>query len=158
MSTKVYVGWNTTDDSLRNAFSAYGQILDSIVMRDRDTGRSRGFGFVTYSSAGEAQTAISSLNEQELDGRRIKVNLANARGSGGGGALRLRWWRLLWRWRLLRWRWPGWLRRRRLRWWRLRLPRWLRWRSAGLPVRRRLRWQRWGLRRRLWRWSPMHFS
>ncbi|PCH43975.1 RNA-binding domain-containing protein [Wolfiporia cocos MD-104 SS10] len=88
MSAKVYVGnlsWNTTDDSLRQAFSAYGNILDSIVMRDRDTGRSRGFGFVTYSSGLEAQSAISSLNEQELDGRRIKVNLANARGSGGGG-------------------------------------------------------------------------
>ncbi|KAI0743422.1 hypothetical protein C8Q80DRAFT_1180933 [Daedaleopsis nitida] len=88
MSTKVYVGnlsWNTTDDNLRNAFASYGQILDSIVMRDRDTGRSRGFGFVTFSSGTEAQTAISGLNEQELDGRRIKVNLANARGSGGGG-------------------------------------------------------------------------
>ncbi|KAI0633678.1 hypothetical protein C8Q77DRAFT_1057408, partial [Trametes polyzona] len=79
------LSWNTTDDSLRSAFSNYGQILDSIVMRDRDTGRSRGFGFVTFSSSGEAQNAISSLNEQELDGRRIKVNLANARGSGGGG-------------------------------------------------------------------------
>jgi RNA recognition motif-containing protein len=54
-------------------------------MRDRDTGRSRGFGFVTYSSAQEAEAAISGLNEQELDGRRIKVNLANARGGGGGG-------------------------------------------------------------------------
>lgn len=88
MSAKVYVGnlsWNTTDDSLRTAFSNYGQILDSIVMRDRDTGRSRGFGFVTFSSSGEAQTAIASLNDQELDGRRIRVNLANARGSGGGG-------------------------------------------------------------------------
>ncbi|KAH9924902.1 uncharacterized protein B0H18DRAFT_1010681 [Fomitopsis serialis] len=88
MSAKVYVGnlsWNTTDDSLRQAFSAFGNILDSIVMRDRDTGRSRGFGFVTYSSNIEAQSAISNLNEQELDGRRIKVNLANARGSGGGG-------------------------------------------------------------------------
>ncbi|KAH9485275.1 Glycine-rich RNA-binding protein 4, mitochondrial [Psilocybe cubensis] len=88
MSSKVYVGnlsWNTTDDTLRQAFSDFGQVLDSIVMRDRDTGRSRGFGFVTYSSAQEADAAIGGLNEQELDGRRIKVNLANARGSGGGG-------------------------------------------------------------------------
>jgi len=54
-------------------------------MRDRDTGRSRGFGFVTFGSGSEAEAAIGGLNEQELDGRRIKVNLANARGGGGGG-------------------------------------------------------------------------
>jgi RNA recognition motif-containing protein len=54
-------------------------------MRDRDTGRSRGFGFVTFGTSAEADAAISGLNEQELDGRRIRVNLANARGSGGGG-------------------------------------------------------------------------
>jgi len=87
MSAKVYVGnlsWNTTDETLREAFSNFGNVVDSIVMRDRDTGRSRGFGFVTYGSSGEAEAAIGGLNEQELDGRRIKVNLANARGGGGG--------------------------------------------------------------------------
>jgi cold-inducible RNA-binding protein len=51
-------------------------------MRDRDTGRSRGFGFVTFSNDTEANAAISALNEQDVDGRRIKVNLANARGGG----------------------------------------------------------------------------
>ncbi|KAG2113883.1 uncharacterized protein F5147DRAFT_680291 [Suillus discolor] len=90
-SAKIYVGnlsWNTTDDTLRNAFSSYGPVLDSIVMRDRDTGRSRGFGFVTYGTTEEANHAIANMNEQELDGRRIKVNLANPRSSatGGGGA------------------------------------------------------------------------
>lgn len=81
-NAKIYVGnlsWTTTDDSLRHAFSAYGQVLDCIVMRDRDTGRSRGFGFVTYSTSQEADAAIAQFNEQELDGRRIKVNFANAR-------------------------------------------------------------------------------
>ncbi|KAG8952930.1 hypothetical protein FRC04_003381 [Tulasnella sp. 424] len=85
MSAKVYVGnlsWNTNDDTLRQVFGAYGNILDSIVMRDRETGRSRGFGFVTYASEGEAQIAIQTMNEQELDGRRVKVNLANARTGG----------------------------------------------------------------------------
>jgi len=88
MASKVYVGnlsWNTTDDTLREAFAQYGNVLDSIVMRDRDTGRSRGFGFVTYSAQSEADVAIQSLNDQELDGRRIKVNLANARPAHGGG-------------------------------------------------------------------------
>jgi len=85
---KIYVGnlsWNTNDDTLRQVFGQYGAVLDSIVMRDRETGRSRGFGFVTYASEQEAQGAIATANDQELDGRRIKVNLANARGSGGGG-------------------------------------------------------------------------
>ncbi|KAG8744441.1 hypothetical protein FRC10_010111 [Ceratobasidium sp. 414] len=79
---KIYVGnlsWNTNDDTLRQ----YGAVLDSIVMRDRETGRSRGFGFVTYGTEQEAAGAIQTANDQELDGRRIKVNLANARGSGG---------------------------------------------------------------------------
>ncbi|KAJ7755710.1 hypothetical protein DFH07DRAFT_821534 [Mycena maculata] len=86
--SKIYVGnlsWNTTDDSLREAFGQYGQVVDSIVMKDRETQRSRGFGFVTFNSAEEADAAINGLNDQELDGRRLKVNLANARGGGGGG-------------------------------------------------------------------------
>ncbi|KAJ5555377.1 hypothetical protein N7535_007812 [Penicillium sp. DV-2018c] len=86
--SKIYVGnlsWHTSDESLRQAFGEFGQIVDSIVMVDRETGRSRGFGFVTYSSAEEAEAAIAGLNEQDLDGRRIRVNLANARPSNGGG-------------------------------------------------------------------------
>ncbi|QRV82618.1 RNA recognition motif protein [Ceratobasidium sp. AG-Ba] len=88
MSAKIYVGnlsWNTNDETLRQAFSEFGQILDSIVMRDRETGRSRGFGFVTYGTEQEADAAIQNMNDQELDGRRIKVNGANQRGGGGGG-------------------------------------------------------------------------
>ncbi|EKJ73218.1 hypothetical protein FPSE_06642 [Fusarium pseudograminearum CS3096] len=88
MSAKLYIGnlsWNTTDDTLRNACQEFGMIIDSIVMRDRDTGRSRGFGFVTFGSVEEAENAVNGLNEQELDGRRIKVNMANAPGAGGRG-------------------------------------------------------------------------
>ncbi|KAG2140299.1 hypothetical protein BD769DRAFT_145622 [Suillus cothurnatus] len=88
MAAKVYVGnlsWNTTDDSLRQAFGEFGQVTDAIVMKDRETGRSRGFGFVTFNGNEDAQAAIDGMNEQELDGRRLRVNLANARPSGGGG-------------------------------------------------------------------------
>jgi len=88
MSAKIYVGnlsWNTNDDTLRQAFAQYGTIVDSIVMRDRETGRSRGFGFVTYGSDGEAQAAIAHMNDQELEGRKIRVNIANQRTGGGGG-------------------------------------------------------------------------
>jgi RNA recognition motif-containing protein len=67
---------------LLSILSSYKQC---IVMRDRETGRSRGFGFVTLGSADEAQAAIDGMHDQELDGRRISVNIANARGGGGGG-------------------------------------------------------------------------
>ncbi|OAX39956.1 RNA-binding domain-containing protein [Rhizopogon vinicolor AM-OR11-026] len=88
MSGKLYVGnlsWNTTDDSLYEAFGRFGQVTDAIIMKDRETGRSRGFAFVTYNTSEEAEAAIVGMNEQDLDGRQIRVNLANARPSGGGG-------------------------------------------------------------------------
>ncbi|EAQ86776.1 hypothetical protein CHGG_08029 [Chaetomium globosum CBS 148.51] len=83
--SKVYVGnlsWSTDDMSLRTAFEAYGLVVDSIVMKDRDTNRSRGFGFVTFSTTEEAEAAIAGLDQQE----NIRVNMANARPSGGGRA------------------------------------------------------------------------
>lgn len=82
MVAKVYVGnlsWDTTDDGLARAFASWGALTDYVVMRDRETGRSRGFGFVTYSSQEEADAAIQGMNEQQLDGRTIRVNMANSR-------------------------------------------------------------------------------
>ncbi|KAF3928585.1 Nucleolin [Arthrobotrys entomopaga] len=87
-SSKVYVGnlaWGVTDELLRQAFSSFGDIMDVIVMRDRDTGRSRGFGFITFGSQEQADAAISGMHEQELEGRRLKLNIANHRTGGGGG-------------------------------------------------------------------------
>jgi RNA recognition motif-containing protein len=66
--SKLYVGnlsWNTSDETLREAFSEFGTVTDSIIMRDRETGRARGFGFVTFSSEDEATAAVNALNEQE---------------------------------------------------------------------------------------------
>ncbi|KAJ7039776.1 hypothetical protein C8F04DRAFT_1254591 [Mycena alexandri] len=85
--SKLYVGnlsWGTTDHLLRSTFAQFGQVTDTIVMRDRDTGRARGFGFVTYSSPQEADVAIRKMNDQDLDGRRLKVNRASGQGGGGG--------------------------------------------------------------------------
>jgi len=86
--TKVFVGnlsWNTTDDSLRDNFSQYGTVLEAYVMKERETGRSRGFAFVTFDTAESANKAIDGANEQPLDGRTIRVNLANERPEGGSG-------------------------------------------------------------------------
>ena len=66
-----------------SAFSRFGNITDAIVLKDRETGRSRGFGFITFESAEEAEAAIQGMNEQDLDGRQIRVNLANERPAGG---------------------------------------------------------------------------
>ena len=79
MSTKLFVGglsWDTNDASLRTAFSEYGEVVEAKVISDRDTGRSRGFGFVTYGSADECTAAIKGMDGASLDGRSIRVNTA----------------------------------------------------------------------------------
>ena len=85
---RCFVGglaWATDDRSLEAAFSSYGEILDSKIINDRETGRSRGFGFVTFSSEQSMRDAIEGMNGKELDGRNITVNEAQSRRSGGGG-------------------------------------------------------------------------
>ncbi len=88
MSTKLFVGnlsFNTTENTLQDAFAAHGTVMESVLMFDRATGRSRGFGFVTMSSPEEAQRAIDALNGADLDGRNLTVNVARPREEGGGG-------------------------------------------------------------------------
>ncbi|KAL3327055.1 hypothetical protein AABB24_037641 [Solanum stoloniferum] len=90
MSSKLFVGgisWNTNDNSLQEAFSKYGEVVEARIIYDRESGRSRGFGFVTFNSSEDASAAIQALDGQELDGRTIRVNVANdrTRGYGGGG-------------------------------------------------------------------------
>ena len=90
MSTKIYVGnlsFNTTNQDLTELFSASGTVESANVIEDRDTGRSRGFGFVEMSSKSEGDEAISGLNGKEVDGRSLTVNEAKPREnrSNGGG-------------------------------------------------------------------------
>lgn len=88
MSNKVFVGglsWDTNDDALCKAFSEFGQVTEAKVITDRETGRSRGFGFVTYDSYDSVQNAISGMDGHELDGRNLKVNEAQDKPRGGGG-------------------------------------------------------------------------
>lgn len=92
MSKKLFVGglsWGTDDEGLRQAFAKFGQISEAKVITDRETGRSRGFGFITFASDSDAQSAMSEMDGKELDGRTIKVNEAQERpprsGGGGGG-------------------------------------------------------------------------
>ncbi|PUZ37638.1 hypothetical protein GQ55_9G135900 [Panicum hallii var. hallii] len=85
---RCFVGglaWATDNASLQQAFASYGDVLDSKVITDRETGRSRGFGFVTFSSEQSMLDAIEAMNGKELDGRNITVNQAQSRGGGGGG-------------------------------------------------------------------------
>ena len=87
----IYVGnlsFDATEDDLRDAFGSYGEVSSVSVVRDRETGRSRGFGFVEMPNDEEAQSAIEGLNQQDIAGRAVNVNEARPktdRGGGGGG-------------------------------------------------------------------------
>lgn len=98
MATKLFIGslaWATTDDSLRDFFASAGTVVSASVIMDRETNRSKGFGFVEMSSDDEAKAAVDQLNGKDLDGRAIVVNEARPReerprrdfggGNGGGG-------------------------------------------------------------------------
>lgn len=98
----IYVGnlsYQTNESELRSAFEAHGEVTSAAVISDRDTGRSKGFGFVEMSNDEEARSAIAAMDGSELDGRQIKVNEARprpersggSRGGGGGGGRRDRW-------------------------------------------------------------------
>ena len=88
---KLYVGnlsFNTSNQDLNDLFGAVGTVVSSNIIEDRETGRSRGFGFVEMSSKSEGETAIAQFDGKEVDGRTLKVNEAKPqekRGGGGGG-------------------------------------------------------------------------
>ena len=94
MAQKIYVGnlaYSTTDDTLSTLFSQYGEVLSATVIKDRYTDQSKGFGFVELSDNDAANKAIAALNGTEVDGRQIRVNIAEDKPrdrpprSGGGG-------------------------------------------------------------------------
>ncbi|MDZ7616074.1 MAG: RNA-binding protein [Patescibacteria group bacterium] len=88
MTKKLYVGnlsYDTTDSDLRQLFEEYGTVESAQVIMDRETGRSKGFGFVEMPTDGEAQAAIDALNGQEVNGRALTVNEAKPREDRGGG-------------------------------------------------------------------------
>lgn len=82
MSTKLFVGslpWSVNDQKLKETFEQHGSVLSAKIILDRDTQRSRGFGFVEMENSADASKAIKALNESEIDGRNIVVNEAKAR-------------------------------------------------------------------------------
>jgi RNA recognition motif-containing protein len=84
----LYVGnlsYNTNENELRDLFAAYGEVESAKIITDRDTGRSKGFGFVEMSERGDGEKAASELNGREIGGRQIKVNEAKPRSSNRGG-------------------------------------------------------------------------
>ena len=88
MGKKLYVGnlaYSVTDSVLQQLFEAHGSVVSAQVIMDRDTGRSKGFGFVEMGSDQEAQAAIAAMNGKEVDGRALTVNEAKPREDRGGG-------------------------------------------------------------------------
>jgi RNA recognition motif-containing protein len=92
MSTKLFVGnldFKVTENELQDAFAAFGTVVEANLVTDRDTGRPRGFAFITMSTPEEAQKAIEGMNGKSLGGRALNVNIARPReerpGGGGGG-------------------------------------------------------------------------
>lgn len=88
MSKKLFVGglsWDTNDQSLGEAFERFGPVIEAKVISDRDTGRSRGFGFVTFEAPADADKAMAEMDGAELDGRNVRVNVAEDKRRGGGG-------------------------------------------------------------------------
>jgi cold-inducible RNA-binding protein len=82
MSKKLFVGslaWETTEDELRDLFAQFGEVEEAIIITDRDSGRSKGFGFVTFVNDEDADKAIEALNGSDLKGRNIVVNEAKPR-------------------------------------------------------------------------------
>jgi len=85
---KIYVGnlsYNTDENTLRALFEAHGQVNEVAVVMDRDTGRPRGFAFVTMANDSEGNAAIEAINGQDVDGRTLTINEARPREGGGGG-------------------------------------------------------------------------
>ncbi|KAK4042071.1 hypothetical protein C8A01DRAFT_44847 [Parachaetomium inaequale] len=86
--SKLFIGglaWHTEEGTLRQKFEEFGEVEEAVVVKDRDTGRSRGFGFVRYTNEEDAQKAISAMNNVEFDGRQIRVDKASDTGPKGGG-------------------------------------------------------------------------
>ncbi|OLN95920.1 Cold-inducible RNA-binding protein [Colletotrichum chlorophyti] len=89
--SKLFIGglaWHTEEGTLRSKFEEFGAVEEAVVVKDRDTGRSRGFGFVRYTQDGDAQKAIAAMNNVEFDGRTIRVDKASDNGPRGGGGFR----------------------------------------------------------------------
>jgi RNA recognition motif-containing protein len=85
---RLYVGnlpYTATDEDLRETFEAHGELVSTLVVMDRDTGRSRGFGFVEYQDSESARNAIAALDGTDMGGRSLRVNEAHERGGGRGG-------------------------------------------------------------------------